>query len=86
MRAPNFSKETRHLGRAWFAVPVSILAAFVAALVIVTWPEAAGAPGDVASTEALAAQPYGGAGYPVPSAASVFTERRHEVDDHVDTF
>ena len=87
MRPHNFSQESRHLGRAWFAVPLSIVAAVVAALVIVSRLGAAGSTADVASTEALSVQPYGSsAAYPVPSADSVFTERRHEVTDHVDTF
>jgi hypothetical protein len=57
----------------------------VAALVIVSWPDAAGSPGSLA--EALAVLPDAGSGaYAVPSAASVFTERRHEVSDPLDTF
>ena len=87
MRPHNFSQESRHLGRAWVAVPLSIVTAVVAALVIVSWPDATGSSADVASTEALSVQPYGSStAYPVPSADSVFTERRHEVSDHVDTF
>lgn len=86
MKLPNFNHERRNLDSGWFAVPVSICAALVATLVIVSWPEAAGGPGDVASAEALAARAYGSAGNPVPSADSVFTERRHEVSDHVETF
>ena len=73
-------------GRAWLAVPLSILGAFVAAFVLVSWPEAAGLPADSAATQTLAWQPYGNAGYPVPSAASVFAEGRYEVADPVDTF
>lgn len=86
MRPHNFPHESRQLGRAWFAIPLSVFAALVASLVMVTWPDAAGMHGDVASTEALAVLPYGSASYGVPAAASVFTERQYEVAEHVDTF
>jgi hypothetical protein len=85
MRPHNFTQESQRLGRAWFAVPVSIIAAVVAVLVMVSAPESTGLTADIVLTDAIAAHPYGGA-YGVPSAASVFTERRHEVTEHVDTF
>lgn len=87
MRPRNFAKESRHLGRAWYAMPTSIFAAFVAALVVVSWSEGTFSGGDTSAVGPMAVMPsVNSPAYPVPSAASVFSDGKHEVAEHVDTF
>lgn len=43
MRPKNYAQESRNVGRAWFAVPLSVAAAVVAVVLMLGWPQP---PGD----------------------------------------
>lgn len=81
MSALYLDSEPRHLRPAWLAVPLAAVVAVVAAVVMVSWPQAGEPPAETRSSEAAAPSPYA-----VPSAESVFKDGKYEIAEPVATF